>query len=145
MCMGCLSETSTSPTCLVWRENCLSEQKWYELWAAIFLHHRSTCTKIQIHMLYFYIAKECCFLLLSLTLWILFFLHSQLHRITVTYFCQVTDIFINKFLFEDMFYFIKSIKLNIYLKSMCILCYINDQNLQPFVGLQHIQPGFGKF
>lgn len=31
MCMGCLNETSTSPTCLVWRENCLSEQKWYEL------------------------------------------------------------------------------------------------------------------
>lgn len=35
------------------------------VWVTIVLHHRSTCTKMQIHMLYFYIVKECCFLFLS--------------------------------------------------------------------------------
>lgn len=64
------------------------------VWAAICLHHRITCTKIQLHLLYFYIVKECCFLFLHPYInkvWLTTLTLSQLH--TVTQFCQLTNIF----------------------------------------------------
>lgn len=64
------------------------------VWVTIVLHHRSTCTKIQIHMLYFYIVRECCFLFLHSYInkvWLTTLTLSQLH--TVTQFCQLTNIF----------------------------------------------------
>lgn len=105
------------------------------VWAAICLHHRRTPTKILLHVLFFYMVKECCFLFLHsynkvwLTIFDVknFFLHCQLPTLRVAYFCQVTNIFI----FEEMFIIILHVLLSLctrnyymYFKRTCIFCHI---------------------
>lgn len=100
------------------------------VWAAIYLHHRSTCMyKIQLHVLYFYIVKECCFLYLhtynkvwlSLTLWIIFFCMVSCIQLYISVRLQMFLYLKKCFILHVLLVYVL---LSIYFKRTCIFCHM---------------------